>query len=141
MMRAVRKDAKEKWVELYVERWLKAPAQDEDGHLQKRDRGTPQGGVISPLLANLFLHYAFDLWMRRNWRHLPFERYADDIIVHCRTEREADKVRIGTPSGKDESGLLQGQQPERELPEREVRFFGVYVSASESGRSQREDLL
>jgi RNA-directed DNA polymerase len=80
MMRAVRKHAKEKWVELYIERWLKAPAQDEEGHLLKRDRGTPQGGVISPLLANLFLHYAFDLWMRRNWKHLPFERYADDSV-------------------------------------------------------------
>ena len=71
-------------MELYIERWLKARAQDEEGNLLKRERGTPQGGVISPLLANLFLHYAFDLWMGRNWCHLPFERYADDIIVHSR---------------------------------------------------------
>ena len=92
MMRAVRKHAKEKWAVLYIERWLKAPAQDEGGSLRTRGRGTPQGGVISPLLANLFLHYAFDLWMRRNWFHLPFERYADDIIVHCRTERDANLV-------------------------------------------------
>ena len=93
MMRAVKKHAKGRWIELYIERWLKAPAQDEAGHLLQRERGTPQGGVISPLLANLFLHYAFDLWMRRTWFHLPFERYADDIIVHCRTEREANLVR------------------------------------------------
>ncbi|HKZ79485.1 MAG TPA: reverse transcriptase domain-containing protein [Pyrinomonadaceae bacterium] len=66
MMRAVKKHAKEKWVVLYIERWLKAPAQDEAGHLRKRDRGTPQGGVISPLLANLFLHYGADRWMRGN---------------------------------------------------------------------------
>jgi RNA-directed DNA polymerase len=92
MMRAVRKHAKEKWVVLYIERWLKAPAQDEAGSLLTRERGTPQGGVISPLLANLFLHYAFDLWMRRRWRHLPFERYADDIIVHCRAKSEAELV-------------------------------------------------
>jgi len=105
MMRAVRKHAKEKWVELYVERWLKAPAQDEEGRLQKRDRGTPQGGVISPLLANLFLHYAFDLWMRRNWKHLPFERYADDIIVHCRTEREANLVRVNIEVRLKKCGL------------------------------------
>jgi RNA-directed DNA polymerase len=105
MMRAVRKHAKESWVELYVERWLKAPAQDEEGHLLKRDRGTPQGGVISPLLANLFLHYAFDLWMRRNWKHLPFERYADDIVVHCRTEREADTVRVNVAARLKKCGL------------------------------------
>jgi RNA-directed DNA polymerase len=105
VMRAVRKHAKDKWVELYVERWLKAPAQDEEGDLQKRDRGTPQGGVISPLLANLFLHYAFDLWMRRNWSHLPFERYADDIIVHCRTEREANLVRTTIAGRLKQCGL------------------------------------
>lgn len=92
MMRAVGKHAPEKWIILYIERWLKAPAREEAGQLVKRDRGTPQGGVISPLLANLFLHYAFDLWMRRQWSHLPFERYADDIIVHCRTEKEATQV-------------------------------------------------
>jgi RNA-directed DNA polymerase len=92
MMRAVKKHAKDRWVVLYIERWLKAPAQDEDGNRLKRERGTPQGGVISPLLANLFLHYAFDLWMRRRWRHLPFERYADDIIVHCRAKWEAELV-------------------------------------------------
>jgi RNA-directed DNA polymerase len=105
MMRAVRKHAKEKWVVLYIERWLKAPAQDEAGNLLKRERGTPQGGVISPLLANLFLHYAFDLWMRRNWAHLPFERYADDIIVHCRTKREAELVRACVTARLNECGL------------------------------------
>ena len=58
----------------------------------KRDKGTPQGGVISPLLANLFMHYAFDLWMRKNHQSVPFERYADDILVHCRTKQEAEKI-------------------------------------------------
>jgi RNA-directed DNA polymerase len=93
LMRAVRKHAKDKWVVLYIERWLKAPVQEEDGLLVPREKGTPQGGVISPLLANLFLHYAFDEWMRRSYPHLPFERYADDAIVHCRTESEAEDVR------------------------------------------------
>ena len=92
LMRAVRKHAKDKWAVLYIERWLKAP-QEEDGLLFPREKGTPQGGVISPLLANLFLHYAFDEWMRRSYPHLPFERYADDAIVHCRTESEAEDVR------------------------------------------------
>lgn len=91
MMKAVRKHAQEPWVVLYIERWLKAPAQ-EDGTLVERTSGTPQGGVISPLLANLFLHYAFDVWMARQYPHLPFERYADDAIVHCRTKREAEEV-------------------------------------------------
>jgi RNA-directed DNA polymerase len=93
MMRAVRKHAREKWVVLYIERWLKAPAQDERGHLTARDKGTPQGGVISPLLANLFLHYAFDQWMARQHPDLPFERYADDAIVHCRSREEAERMR------------------------------------------------
>jgi len=94
MNRAVRKHAKEKWMVLYIERWLTAPMQEEDGQLVARDKGTPQGGVVSPLLANLFLHYAFDRWMRRNYPQLRFERYADDVIVHCRTEKQAQEVRV-----------------------------------------------
>jgi RNA-directed DNA polymerase len=93
LMKAVKKHAQEQWVVLYIERWLKAPAQEKDGTLVKRRIGTPQGGVISPLLANLFLHYTFDVWMARQYPHLPFERYADDAIVHCRTKREAEEVR------------------------------------------------
>ncbi|EJM2521986.1 group II intron reverse transcriptase/maturase, partial [Salmonella enterica] len=85
LMRAVRKHTSCQWVLLYIERWLKAPVQLPDGTVHPRDRGTPQGGVISPLLANLFLHYAFDLWMQRNHPDKPFERYADDVIVHCRS--------------------------------------------------------
>ena len=105
LMKAVRKHAKEKWIVLYIERWLKAPAQDEEGNLTARERGTPQGGVISPLLANLFLHYTFDRWMLKKWKHLPFERYADDIIVHCRAEWEANLVRAGVEKGLRECGL------------------------------------
>jgi len=93
LMKALCKHTKSKWILLYVERWLKAPAQLEDGTLIKRDKGTPQGGVISPLLANLFLHYAFDAWMRRNCPSAPFERYADDGIVHCRSERQAQWMK------------------------------------------------
>jgi RNA-directed DNA polymerase len=93
LMRAVRKHARVKWIIFYVERWLKAPLKLEDGTLQDRDRGTPQGGVISPLLANLFLHYAFDEWMRRTYPHILFERYCDDAILHLRTEEEASCIR------------------------------------------------
>ena len=77
LMRAVKKHAKDKWVVLYIERWLKAPAQDEAGHVTERGKGTPQGGVISPLLANLFLHYAFDRWRQRTYPHLPFDSTAN----------------------------------------------------------------
>ena len=93
MMRALERHTQEKWILLYVRRWLKAPAQQQDGTLQERDKGTPQGGVISPLLANLFLHYAFDGWMRRNHSNIPFERYADDIIVHCKSENQAKWIK------------------------------------------------
>ena len=77
------------WVRLYISRWLRAPVQMSDGTLEPRTKGTPQGGVISPLLANLFLHYAFDVWMRRNFLACPFERYADDVAIHCRSKEEA----------------------------------------------------
>ncbi len=89
LLKAVRAHTDCPWVLLYVERWLKAPVQLEDGGIVQREAGTPQGGVISPLLANLFLHYAFDMWMAREFPHIPFERYADDIICHCRSEAEA----------------------------------------------------
>ena len=89
MLAAVRRHTDCPWVLLYVERWLKAPVQMEDGSIVPRTAGTPQGGVISPLLANLFLHYAFDIWMAREYPHVPFERYADDVICHCRSAEEA----------------------------------------------------
>jgi len=89
MLTAVRHHTDCPWVLLYIERWLKAPVQMEDGGVVPRQAGTPQGGVISPLLANLFLHYAFDIWMARTYPHIPFERYADDAICHCRSVEEA----------------------------------------------------
>jgi group II intron reverse transcriptase/maturase len=80
------------WVRLYISRWLRAPVQMPDGTLDPRLEGTPQGGVVSPLLANLFLHYAFDVWMRRTFPGCPFERFADDVAIHCRSEAEAQAV-------------------------------------------------
>jgi RNA-directed DNA polymerase len=89
LLRAVRHHTESKWILLYIERWLKVPFQKEDGTLVKRYKGTPQGGVISPVLSNLFLHYVFDKWMERNYPENPFCRYADDAVVHCRTKAEA----------------------------------------------------
>ena len=95
LMKAVRKHVRAPWILLYIERWLKAPFSKE-GALIERTAGTPQGGVISPVLANLFMHYAFDEWMKRTYPYCPFERYADDTVIHCKTEAQArfilDKV-------------------------------------------------
>ncbi len=89
LLRALRRHTDCKWVLLYIERWLKAPVCMPDGTLVERKQGTPQGAVISPLLANLFLHYAFDRWMAEKHPDIPFERYADDIICHCASEAQA----------------------------------------------------
>jgi len=105
VMRAVRKHTDCKWILLYIERWLKASAQLQDGTLVGRDMGTPQGGVISPLLANLFLHYAFDEWMKRTCPLIPFERYADDIIAHCVSEQQAKWLKVKTEERLSQCGL------------------------------------
>lgn len=90
---AVRKHTDCPWVLLYIERWLKAPVKAEDGTQVARDRGTPQGGVISPLLANIFLHHVFDEWISREHPDCPFERYADDVVIHCRSKEQAETVK------------------------------------------------
>ena len=106
LLRAVRRHSRCPWVLLYIERWLKAPAMRDDGMIEVREQGTPQGGVISPLLANLFLHYAFDIWMGRSFAGVPFERYADDIICHCRSRREALALRQALEGRFAECGLV-----------------------------------
>jgi RNA-directed DNA polymerase len=92
LLRALRKHCQIPWVLLYIDRWLKAPMEGEDGKLVERTRGTPQGGVVSPLLANLFLHYALDVWLSRNMRSVRFCRYADDGVIHCKSEEQAKLV-------------------------------------------------
>lgn len=92
MMKAVKYHTSEKWIHLYVERWLKAPIQLEKGVLIERKSGVPQGGVVSPLLANIFMHHAFDVWMKRKYPAVRFERYADDAIAHCSSKEQAEKV-------------------------------------------------
>ncbi len=105
VLKAVAKHTDLRWVLLYVERWLQAPLQREDGTLVQRDRGTPQGSAISPLLANLFLHYAFDLWIARVFPDVPFERYADDAVAHCATKAQAEMVRAAVAERMAEVGL------------------------------------
>ena len=89
LMRVVRRHVKEVWICMYIERWLKTPFVLRNGEVIERNAGTPQGGVISPVLANMFLHYVFDMWMKRNFPQAPFERYADDGVVHCKFKEEA----------------------------------------------------
>jgi RNA-directed DNA polymerase len=105
LLRAVRKHTDCAWALLYIERWLTAPVQLEDGALEPRERGTPQGSVISPLLANLFLHYVFDRWMAKHHPEIPFERYADDAVCHCSSERQAQKLQAELEQRFAECGL------------------------------------
>jgi RNA-directed DNA polymerase len=105
VVRAVEAHTDVPWVVLYVKRWLAAPVRLADGTLAERDRGTPQGSAISPVLANLFMHYAFDVWMAREFPTVPFERYADDAVVHCKSERQARHVRQAIADRMAEVGL------------------------------------
>ena len=106
ILKALDKVVSEKWVKLYCQRWLEMPIQKLDGTLVgKEGRGTPQGGVISPLLANLFLHYAFDMWIAKMHPTISFERYADDIIVHCNTRNEAEEILTQITSRMQECQL------------------------------------
>jgi retron-type reverse transcriptase len=105
VLKAVAHHTDQRWILLYVQRWLCAPVQQPDGTLVARDRGTPQGSAISPLLANLFLHYAFDVWMRRRFPTVPFERYADDAVVHCRSRAQARYVQGAIAERMVECGM------------------------------------
>ena len=105
LMKAVHKHVKEDWILLYIERWLTAPFETTEGVSVPRERGTPQGGVVSPILMNLFMHYAFDLWMNRTYPQRPFARYADDAVVHCRSQEQAEDVMRYIASRLAECGL------------------------------------
>ncbi len=105
LLKAVAHHTQERWVLLYIKRWLKAPMQMPDGTLVARDGGAPQGSPISPLLANVFMTYAFDMWMTREHPHVPFERYADDIVVHCDTEVQARSLWVAIARRLDTLGL------------------------------------
>jgi RNA-directed DNA polymerase len=105
VIKAVEANTEDPWVVLYVKRWLQAPLQLPDGTLQQRDRGTPQGSAVSPVLANLFLHYAFDAWMAREFPGVTFERYVDDAVVHCVSETQAHAVVAAIAQRMEQVGL------------------------------------
>ena len=125
-----------RWILLYLKRWLEAPAQLEDGTLVPRTKGTPQGGVVSPLVANIFLHLAFDDWMRRVYPDVPFERYADDIVAHCadggrrrsRSWRASDvgsrSVELEVHPGKTRIVYCKDDDRSRGYPQERFDFLG-----------------
>lgn len=105
LMKAVKKHTEEKWVILYIERWLKVPFKMSDGRIVERNTGTPQGGVISPVLANLFLHYTFDKWMELHFPQCPWARYADDAVAHCKSKAQAQLLLMKLGKRFQECGL------------------------------------
>ena len=111
LLKAVRHHVKDVWILLYIERWLKAPFETADGVQVPRESGTPQGGIVSPLLMNLFMHYAFDAWIQRTFPSCPFARYADDAVVHCRSEKQACEVMAAIKARLEE--CLLTMHPEK----------------------------
>ena len=131
MLKAVARHATQPWVMLYVARWLPAPMLMPDGTLARRTKGTPQGGPISPLIANIFLHYGFDIWMTREFPGVRFERFADDVVVHCVTERQARQVceaigrrfaDIGLQLHPDKTRIVYCKDDRRRLDFEQVTF-------------------
>lgn len=93
MMALLKQHTEERWILLYMERWLKAELKESDGTTRSREKGTPQGSVVSPCLSNIFLHHVFDMWMAEKYPSIPFERYADDTILHCKSQAQAEFIR------------------------------------------------
>jgi len=133
VLKAVAHHTDQKWILLYVQRWLTAPVQRADGTLVARDRGTPQGSAISPLLANLFMHYAFDIWMADKFPAVRFERYCDDVVVHCGSEAEARQVRAGIADRLAQVGLELHPDKTRLVYCRDAT--GVTITRSRRSRS------
>lgn len=113
LMKAVRSHIGESWILLYIERWLTAPFETAGGERVPRPRGVPQGGVVSPILMNLFMHYAFDAWMKRTHPLCPFARYADDAVVHCRNREQAEEVMRSIACRLEECGLTMHPEKSR----------------------------
>ncbi len=131
LMRALVKHCKTQWILLYVQRWLSAPMQEKDGNIISRNTGTPQGGVISPILANLFLHYAFDAWIRKEMPNIPFCRYADDGLLHCNSMNQAECIlkrieqrfkECGLTIHPDKSGIIYCKDADRKREFNRISF-------------------
>lgn len=152
LMKALRKHCSIQWVLLYAQRWLKAPIVMPDGDLQERAKGTPQGGVISPMLANLFMHYAFDKWAERQLPGIPFCRYADDGLLHCLNLKQAEKIldmltlrfeEVGLEIHPDKSHIVYCKHAKRQLNfnKTSFTFLGFDFCPRESKNRQGERYL
>jgi len=152
LMKAVKKHTNCKWVILYIERWLKAPLQLNDGILVQRDRGTPQGGCISPVLSNLFMHYVFDMWMKQKYPAMPWCRYADDGLVHLKTELEAQEVLLALKDRFEECGLelhpvktrivyCKDGQRKKDKPNKTFDFLGYTFRARVCKNTKRNSMF
>jgi RNA-directed DNA polymerase len=139
MMQLVRKHTDNKWIILYIERWLKAPIQTPNGTCLARTKGLGQGGVISPVLSNLFLHYVYDIWMSRNYPQMKWCRYADDGIAHCKSEAEAIHLRsilerrfkeckLELHTEKTKVIYCKDGKRTEEYPNTQFTFLGIYTS-------------
>jgi RNA-directed DNA polymerase len=147
MVKAVEANTDQKWVVLYVKRWLKAPIRMPDGTVVQRDRGTPQGSAVSPVLANLYLHYALDSWLEREFPTVEFERFADDAVVHCVTQRQAQQVRaalaerlasVGLRLHPDKTKIVYcGDSNRRQRYEHNVFTFLGYTFRPRESKSER----
>jgi RNA-directed DNA polymerase len=126
LLKAVRQHTDEGWVLLFIERWLTAPLQADDGTVEERRQGSPQGSAISPLLANLYLHYAFDVWMQRNHPQVRFERYCDDIVVHCGSRAEAERLLDAIEARLAACGLVVNREKTTIVYCRDDRRRGRY---------------
>lgn len=150
IMKAIKLHTDEKWIHLYIERWLKAPLEDKDGNLIERDRGTPQGSAISPLLSNMFMHHAFDDWMRRHFPKVRFERFVDDALVHCDSLEEAEELlkaisarllECGLKLNSDKTKIVYCKDVDRKGSHEEERFtflgytFRARLSKSKYGKN------
>ncbi len=136
LMKALERHVKEKWVKMYIRRWLESPIQQPDGTLiQKEGKGTPQGGVISPLLANLFLHYVLDKWITKQYPQIAFVRYADDIVVHCHTEEEARQLSGAIKSRLEECQLRLNEEKTK------VIYCQDYRRVKKKGYAKKFDFL
>jgi group II intron reverse transcriptase/maturase len=126
LMKAVRSHIKDDWILLYIERWLTVPFETADGASLPRTRGTPQGGVVSPILMNLFMHYAFDRWMKRTHPQWPFARYADDGVVHCRSQAQGEAVMRSIALRLEECGLTMHSDKSRIVYCKDSNRTGAY---------------
>ena len=126
LMKAVRTHIREDWIVLYIERWLTAPFETEDGIHLPRERGTPQGGVVSPVLMNLFMHYAFDCWMQRTYPQRPFARYADDAVVHCHSQKQAEVVMQSVAARLEACGLTMHPEKSKIVYCKDSNRTGAY---------------